>query len=106
MPWRTIFFMVALGMSELTLSWLNHKINIFVLQRKAWEATKYDLLANSIAETMPYFIYVLDPQFIYLIPKIAMNTLGTFLVGSRKINGKKPAKRPIRKKIPKDVTTA
>jgi len=88
-------------MAEFFLSWLNHKINILVLSRKAIEAARLDLIANTIAEAIPYFIYVETKDPIYLIPRIVMNTVGTYMVGKRKLKKKKPI---YRKKFP--VSTA
>ena len=98
---KTLFFIIAIGFAELILSWLNHKINILVLSRKALKAAKLDLIANTIAEAIPYFIYVESQNPIYLIPRIIMNTIGTYIVGKRKLKKKKPL---YRKKFP--VTTA
>lgn len=103
MTWKTVLVIILLGFAELALSWLNHRINIFVLSRKVLQATKLDLIANTIAELMPFFIYVVDPKPVYMIPKILMNTLGTYLVAHRK---KMRPKKPKAKRIPKEVTTA
>jgi len=93
---KTLIFIVAVGVAEFILSWLNHKINILVLSRKAIQAAKLDLIANTIAELIPYFIYVESQNPIYLIPRIVMNTIGTYIVGSRKLK----KKSTYRKKVP------
>jgi hypothetical protein len=81
----TVLMILILGICEFALSWLNHRINIFTIGRHAFEATRLDLIANSIAELMPFFIYVIDPNILYVLPKILANTLGTFVVASRKL---------------------
>ena len=93
---KTLIFIIAVGMAEFILSWLNHKINILVLSRKAIQAARYDLIANTIAELIPYFIYVESQNPIYLIPRIVMNTMGTYVMGRRKLK----KKSPYRKKSP------
>ena len=93
---KTLIFIIAVGMAEFILSWLNHKINILVLSRKAIQAARLDLIANTIAELIPYFIYVESQNPIYLIPRIVMNTMGTYVMGKRKLK----KKSTYRKKVP------
>jgi hypothetical protein len=102
--WEWIVLGLVAG-AEFALSWLNHRINWFNISQQRWKATRYDLVANTLAELIPFFIYVYSQKPIFILPRIFGNTVGTFYA-----SGKKPP-RPIRKKkstnkYPKTITTA
>jgi hypothetical protein len=99
--WQQGLLFILIGIAEYTLSWLNHKINLTVLARKKSLATWLDLIANTLAEVIPFIIYVTTQNWIFLIPRIFGNTLGTRTMAGRKLLKKKNI---YRKKIP--VTTA
>lgn len=99
--WEQGLLFIGFGLAEYGLSWLNHKINLTVLARKKNLATWLDLIANTLSEIIPFTLYVLTQNWIFIIPRIFGNTLGTRTMAGRKLLKKKNI---YRKKIP--VTTA
>ena len=91
--YQQILLFIAIGVAEYFLSWLNHKINISVLSRKKHLAAWQDLIANTLAEIIPFVIYVSTQNWIFMLPRIAGNTYGTWRVAGRKIVKKKPVTR-------------
>jgi hypothetical protein len=99
--WEQGLLFIGFGFAEYGLSWLNHKINLSVLARKKNLATWLDLVANTLAEIIPFLLYVVTQNWIFIIPRVLGNTLGTRTMAGRKLLKKKNI---YRKKIP--VTTA
>jgi hypothetical protein len=87
--YQQILLFVAIGAAEYALSWLNHRINLAVLSRKKNVATWRDLIANTLSEIIPFVIYVTTQNWIFIIPRVIGNTLGTRAVAGRKIAKKK-----------------
>ncbi len=99
--WWEIPLLVLVGIAEFILSWLNHRINIFVMTRKKIQATRYDLIANILSEVIPFFVYVYAQKWIFIVPRIIANTMGTYKAAARKL---KPV--ATKKRLPKGITTA
>lgn len=105
MQWWSWCLLIVVAGGEFILSLLNHRINFFNISQQKWRATWYDLFANTIAEVLPFAIYVWIQNPIFMIPRVIGNTAGTFYA-----SGKKPH-RPTRKKkfnnkYPKNLSTA
>lgn len=102
--WEWIL-LILIAVGEFALSWLNHRINWFNISQQKWKAARYDLAANTLAELIPFFIYVYSQKPIFMVPRILGNTVGTFFA-----SGKKPPRPPTKKKpknkYPKGMTTA
>jgi hypothetical protein len=92
-PYQQIILFVAIGVAEYSLSWLNHKINLSVLSRKKNLAAWQDLIANTLSEIIPFVIYVSTQNWIFMIPRIIGNTIGTRVVAGRKLVKKKSVYR-------------
>jgi len=99
--WWEIPLLVLIGISEFILSWLNHRINFFTLRKKRWKATRYDVLANTLSEIIPFVIYVYTQHWIYILPRILGNTIGTFRAATKKATKKKAPRGKFR-----NITTA
>ena len=80
-----ILLFIAIGITEFALSWLNHRINLSVLHRQKKIATRLDLMANTLAEVISFVIYVTTRNWIFIIPRIIGNTMGTRTVAGRKL---------------------
>ena len=95
-PYLQIIIFIAIGISEYWLSKLNHQINIGVLTRKKNLATWKDLIANILSEIIPFIVYVTTQNWVFMLPRIIGNTLGTRKVAGRPI--KNTVKKPVSKK--------
>jgi len=91
--WWEWLLLLVIGIGEFYLSWLNHRINYLTFRKKKWRATRYDFIANLLSELIPLFIYVYAQKWIYVVPRIIANTMGTFKAASRKKQGTKKQKK-------------
>jgi len=96
-PWE-IALLLLVAIAEFMLSWLNHRINFYTLTKKKWKASQFDVIANTLSEVIPYFIYVVSQNWIYILPRILANTFGTFWAASRRPKSNK--KKVYKKKMP------
>lgn len=105
MEWWEFPALLLMGIGEFCLSWLGHRINWYNISSQRMKAARLDFFANTLGEIIPYFLYVISQHWYFILPRVIGNTLGTFYASGKKPR-RPPAKKKVKNKYPKTITTA